>query len=686
MANGSSVPLTPQLLGRLLDEPLAAERWETEARPQMERELASLEQTVAMLTRATWKRLHGFPTTTTGSGETLEKATRRILGSDLAADLVKHGYLDEYFSLYIAPFYAEQISRKAMTFIQRNIDRGVPDLLYALSSADVDAVLNDRPNVLEDVGSYNVTLLDHLLASHLPQARTVIANIPRMGVNEADLLTAYTQHGARPRAFVEELTPIWPGILTYLTEDAQLDQARRREMVDAALTSWNDDLDYDFGPTTRRFIEDHYDGLPSICGTEGDPRATRLALQTGAVFSDLGPIADAALPPIKQAGAYLITASNLSRATSNSTRPTGLASLSLDRLAAEEPEVHATVLRQLEDYLDETGTMATVEDPDAFAEVLHTVGEHDAALIDPVVARAEPDCVLDDLSAAPPSTWPSLATHGRFTPSVTNLSRYISERSVDAPLAHLLETSGPVFGWDTSATSRAVAIAIVKASRALPDPATRVFLVSDAPLALTADEIPDEPTSLLRLLLEHGLAEDTAATFAPSVASDPAAFASAAAVSEHFATFMSPTVLTVERIAALMRHDEVDDTIKSTVIANLSTYLAGAPRAACVAVAEYCLSNARTLDGRQLSLLEGAVPASLMIRLLATSELTGDGLVPHLRALGGPYADLCNHGGRKIQLPDDAAHARIVDLLRARGLVARSRRDGKGSINVWQLK
>ncbi|GAA4853027.1 hypothetical protein GCM10023221_36110 [Luteimicrobium xylanilyticum] len=687
MSNGPSIPLTPQFVGRLLGEALTAERWDAEARPQVERELARLEGTVAMLTRATWERLYASPGTPTRSGETFAKATRRILGSDLAADMVQHGYLDEYFSLDIAPFYAEQISRNAMRFVQRNVDRGVPDLLYPLTGPDVDAVLNDRPHALEDVGTYNVTLLDHLLASHPQQARSVIANIPRMGADEVRLLAAYTEHGDRPGAFVEALAPMWPDILTYLTEDAQVDLVRQRGMVDAALVWWSDDVAYNLRPTARRFVEENYPELASICGTTASERAAQLALQIGAVFADLGPVADAALPPIKKAGAYPITASNLARATSNDTRPAGLASLSLDQLAAEEPAVHAAVLDHLDDYLDATGMKPTVDDPATFADVLHSIGDHEAALIDSVVARASPECVLEDVTDAPTSTWPNLAEHGRFTASVANLSAYVSDRSVDAPLATFLETSGRVVGWDTSATSTSVVVAIVSAFQAIPDPAKRVALVSDAPFArhLTAEEIPDEPTSILRLLLVHGLVEDTAATFAPSVVSNPAAFASAVAVSAQFATFMSPAVVTVERVAALMNADEVDNTIKSTLVTNLSAYLAGAPGAACVAVAEYCLSHELTLDGPQLGLLEGGVSAALMVPLLARSGLAGDALVPHLRALGGAYADLCDRGGRKVQVPDDDAHKRIIDLLRNASIIGKSRRDGRGHINVWQL-
>ncbi|MBD7999547.1 YobI family P-loop NTPase [Oerskovia gallyi] len=686
VSNGSSWPLTPQLVGQLLDEPLTTERWEAEARPQMERELKTLERTVTMLTGATWERLCREPRTPTRSGETFAQATRRILGSDLAADLVKHGYLDEYFSLDIAPFYAEQISRNAMRFVQRNIDRGVPDLMYTLTGADVKAVLNDRPNALEDVGAYNVTLLDHLLASDPHRARAVIANIPRMGTEEVQLLAAYTEHGEHPGAFVETLAPIWPDIMAYLTEDAHVDLARQRDMVDAVLTSWSDDLAYSLGPSARRFVEDNYTELASICGTTASTRAGQLALETGAVFDDLGPVADAALAPIKKAGSYPITASNLARATSSSARPTGLASLSLDQLAAEEPVVHATVLDHLDDYLDAIGTMPTVDDPEAFADVLHSVGDHEAALIESVVARANQECVLEDVTEAPPSTWPHLAKHGRFTPSVANLSAYLEDQPVDAPLATLLETSGPVVDWDTSATSTTVVVAIIKARQAIPDPATRVALVSDAPFArhLTAEEILDEPTTMLRLLLEYGLVEDTAATFAPSVTSDPVAFASAVAVSAQFATFMSPAVVTEERIAALMNDDEVDDTIKSTVVANLGEYLVGATGDACVAVAEYCLSHGLTLDGAQLGLLEGGIPASLMVRLLHRSDLAGDTLVPHLRALGGSYAELCERDGRKVQVPDDDAHASIIERLKDASVIKKSRRDSRGHIIIWQ--
>ncbi|MCO7275132.1 YobI family P-loop NTPase [Cellulosimicrobium cellulans] len=674
-----SWPITPQLAGVLLNEPLTAERWDTQARPQMERELANLERTVATLSRATWKVLFGSPRTPTASGETFTDATRRILGSELAADLVQHGYLDEYFSLNIAPFYAEQVSLNAMNFIQRNIDRGVSDLLYELTDADVSAVLSDRPNALEDVGAYNVTLLDHLLTKAPHHARTVITNVAKMGAEEIGMLSAYVEYGSMPGEFVEQLTPLWSSILAYLTEDVRVDVPRLRGMVDAALRAWSDEVTYELGSSVRSFIEADYRQLTSLCGASSNRRAAELAVSAGVIFADLDPVGEEALAPIKKARAYPVTASNLARAT-------GLSSFSLDRLAANDDVVHATVLDRLSEYLHATGSEPTVEDPATFADVLGDVANLDEALIGAVVARANPECVLDDLTASPPSTWSALASHGRFVPNVANLNAYILSRSVDAPLVSLMETKGPIVDWDESETSRAVVVAIVGASEAIPDPAQRVDLVSEAPVArrLAGSEIPDERTSIVRMLLEHDLVDDAPATFAPTALSDPDAFASAVAASEEFRTFMSPAVLTVDRVDALMRHDEVDDTIKRAVVADLRSYLAGAPASACVALAEYSLSHDLVLDEAELATLQGSIPPSLMVRLLAGSDLAGGELVPHLRALGGVYADLVEHDGGKVQLPENEVHAQIANRLKAAAIVSRVRRDGKGNLNVWR--
>lgn len=678
-ASRGSLPLTPQLLGRLLNEPLAPERWDPEVRPQLERELATLERAVTQVARASWEDLYRSPSAPAASGETFAAATRRLLGSDLAADLVEHGYLDEYFSLNIAPFYAEQITRKAMNFVQRNVDRGVPDLLYVLDGAEVEAIMNDRPHALEDVGVHNVTVLDHLLTTPGNRADAIVERIPRMGENEAALLQAYVEHGSSPDAFVERLAPHWPKVFTYLAEDANVDLVRLRTMFDAALRCWDERISYELGTSVRTFIEDNYAGLPSLSGPAASARAADLAVKAGATFADLALVGDGALPTVREAGAYPITVSNLVRLT-------GLTSLSLDRLAARDAVVHAHVLDRLDDYLVATDTAPTVDSPDAFADILDTIEDHDQALVHAVVARANPACVLADLTNAPQRTWQALATHRRFTPSVANVHAYNTNHSVDGPLATLLEAYDEITGEATPDAAMAVVIAVVRASETIPDPVRRVELVSQIDVAeyIPVDDIPHERTNIVSVLLEHDLVEDAEATFAPSALPAPDSFAAAVAASNRFATFMSPALVAGDRVTALMSSDSVDDAIKRAVVAGMGSYLVGAPSDAHVAVARYCLRHGVALDETQLAVLQGTVPERLMVEMLARSSLAGHALVPFLRALGDDYERVSTHGRDKAQLPDDDAHVQIVERLKAARLVSSFSRDSKGRLDVWR--
>lgn len=682
------VPASRALLEVIVRDPLTAERWDAETRPTLEREIVRLDAAIKSAIRGTWEDLFRATARRAASnesaakvqGETFAAATRRLLRSDLAADLVEHGYLDEYFSLYIAPFYGEQISRHARTFIQRHIDRGVPDELYLLDAKDTRAILRDRPHALEDVGIYNVSILDHLLEHDRASASAVIGTITRMGPEQSRLLEAYVERGVRTEAFIEVLTPQWPMVFTFLAEDASVDPDRLLPMFDKALRSWVDGVAYLTPQSVRAFIEENHVQLTSLSGPHSTARAAEIAIRAGAHFFTLTPIGDAAIPTIRDADAYEITAPNLHRVT-------GLDELSLDAIASlDPPTVFGYVEGNLGEYLDATPGLPTVRDAARFAGLLTTLGDQQSDLIDRVIAGAATDCVIADLKQVPQPAWAPLASHGRFEPTISNLHTYIAAEGVDGPLASLLEAAGPVDPADERSAAMTVQVAIVNARQAIADPRRRVELANQIRVDeyLDVSQIPREPSDIVSILLEHDLIEDVSATFAPAMFVNGATFAQAVAASEEFAEFMTPALVPVDRLADLMTNPDVDAGVKDNILANFDEYTPSSSSAALQAVAEYARSARTSLSAAQLVALQsGGVDDRTIVALIVRSDLAGDPLVSLLLTLD-TYAETARPGRPRLLLPDDDDHRDLVGRLKNAGIVSSHRPNGHGSIEVWR--
>jgi hypothetical protein len=105
-----------------------------------------------------------------------------VLPSELARDLVRHGYLTSHFALYTSSYYGNHLGRDAIEYIRRCIEPGEPDATFALSDDDVAQILReqgataDDADLFSDPSIYNVNILDHLLTQRsdlLSVSRTV---------------------------------------------------------------------------------------------------------------------------------------------------------------------------------------------------------------------------------------------------------------------------------------------------------------------------------------------------------------------------------------------------------------------------------------------------------------------------------------------------------------------------------
>lgn len=681
-----AVEVLPTALSQVLDVDIDAEGWDDSDRPQIESDIAACKRSIEFLMHHTWQdastsqRLSGKDEQ--GSPETFRACVDRLLDSELARQLVRRGYINDYFTLYISQYYGQHLRRDALNFIVHAIDKNEPDFTYPLESADVDAILAERGDgVLHERCALNVSILDHLLGNSTPLAGRIVAQLADEQPRKHAFLDVYLAHGNQKRLLIEQLSPLIADLFTYLVE-APVDEQTRRDLLDAALTHWTDDTEYQLGDSVREYIEQQYPNIPILAAepaqsAEAVARAVQLLAKARARLDDLASLNPAARSEAVKRHTYRITEHNLQTAA-------GSADIALDTLLAGSASAYTYVLAHPGEYLGilraSATTICSINRPEHFARIVSDSA--DAANPEDLAAileSASPDCVVADLNDVLQKAWTQLVATQRATPSFGNVTNYMHAHSLDEPLAHLLESRGAISGADaaTAEDRQQLALQILAARAVLPDPALRVRLVEGLTLAspITASAVEAEPGRLLGLLIKAGIIEDDAEAFATAWTADWPTLEFAIANSDNFANFVTSDILRADDLEAAFSSVLIPDTVKDALIENLVDYGDDATRSGLEAAAQYAAQGHLELDRDQLEVLAaGKVSSGIMVRLLAAAPaLRLSELRATLREIGGDYATIADVGHGRPKLPDDEPHRAILDRLQAGGIVSQYR-------------
>ncbi|SDE14241.1 YobI family P-loop NTPase [Auraticoccus monumenti] len=468
------------------------------------------------------------------------------LKSELTRELIREGYSDHNFTLYVAQFYGNRLSKNVQTFIVRNVDTNTSDANYQLSPDEVVSLLAEAgPRCLRGASAYNVSVLDHLLGHRDPQATLVLDRLAAFGKDEQLFVETYLSNGEHRDRLSAGLSSRWPHTLVYLAHEAQLDASRRVAYVDAALSALNPDISYDAEDALGEFLATNYAGMTSYTGELQQAQVDTIVATTeksGARIADLSALHPTMLRAVVEADLYPLTTTNLRAAMESA--PT----IALDRVRGDSEALYADCLEQPEAFLaavaDDDETEFTIDEPQHFAGILDDVaGRWNAEHIEALIAGSSPACRFTRLAEAPTETWVPMAAHHRFPATIANIQDYRAEQGIDDALGNLLTAAEAIELHDKVAQSElhSLATALLNSRTAIADPAHRVRLTQSLDLAepLEPSDVPAEAGRLLSLLLAERLVADTEEIFARFAGTDWATIESAMSAS---AAFRRPSV------------------------------------------------------------------------------------------------------------------------------------------------
>jgi hypothetical protein len=599
-----------------------------------------------------------------------------LLDSDLARQLVTHGYIDRNFTLYTSTYYAERVSAAATNFMLKNIDPNVVDMYYELDDDDVEAILRERgESILRERASLNVTILDYLLTKDPAASQQFITQLMTYQDDEKALLLAYLETGAHPDLLIAKLVARWAKAFTFLVSDAALDDDARSKLMNVALGSLGADSTYDVDEPVREYLEATYSSLDSLTDSESTVDAALVAslLEAADVeLSDLSVLSSPVREAIVEVGAYAITRENLHLALGGDD-----AGLALDQVKEKDENVYNRLIGDLAAYraalIDGEPTIAGAA---AFEAIINEIASEDEDAVRPIIERASADCTIDDVKKMPPVAWAPLAEQSRFVVTGLNVKAYIDKFGTDAALSVALRAAGTVGGSAGLSEPLKIELAgeLLAAADVLPEPAVRAGLVRTIGLAdyLPLSEVPAETGDLVGELIDEGVISDDEDAFAHIAATDWAGREYAISKSTDFVSFMTPTEVTPQQVGALIESTEISDAIKTAVIGRFAEFTVGASAAALTKLADYAIAHNLPVPIAEVTRLAGTVNAARVVSLLESllPGLTLAELNPIVTALGGEYRKLAGATGKRPHLDKSQSNRALAHRLDALGIVS----------------
>ncbi|MBW9093320.1 hypothetical protein JNB62_06465 [Microbacterium jejuense] len=691
-----SMQLGREVIEVLIDRSLNAADFVEDSAAEAERTIERNEAEIEFLQRHTWKQL-AADSRFTYSQHLLQKRVsfrawaQEILPSRLAVDLVVNGYITSYFALHVSSFYGKLIRPDAMTYVMRFIDHGVAEPDYPLDGDDVDAILWDQGSaVLVERSMFNIGILDHLLSSRPDEAATVASSIANSDSVGLEFIDRYLESGGQKQALVARLAPLMKDIYVHLVSTPTLSLPERVVLMDTAISNRRNEVRYHRSPELRTFIEANYRELPGLApdaAPEDAANVVRFVSYIDAVVPSLAGLTQEAVAEFKTTRSYALTRENLELIATPS-------DISLDQLAAASSVAFDYAVTLASDYaralLESGDTRYSVTSPAMLIKFLVAVGDADSAAVETVLAHAEPNCRLSDLSEVPSDTWPAVARSERAPMTFANVAAYIEEYGeVDDDLGHSLSSAAAITEWaDADPAERAqMALAILNSTARELDASQRVKLAQSLePGVLEAAQIAPRPGELVGNLIAAELIHDDENAFSSRLMVDWQTQSHAMAHSENFVALISPDTLDVRFIAPLLR-DDSHPTLHLPVARAFQQYPT-IPRDAYEAYADRALAGGFLPSASGINAARaGGISAEKTIALLARfmERISSDELRGILRTLGRPWSKVADPGFGVTPITDSADARTILNALQLAGVVSKfPLQDGKLRVSLRQ--
>ena len=650
------------------------------------------------------------------------KYVNKLLGSELAAALIRYGYIDRNFVLYTSTYHTTFLSANAMTFRLQHMERGVMNTNYKLSDDDVIQLISDTTIDLEEFarpGAYNVSILDYLLSNRNKYRKRLdameLSFLQGNGSTTLFLQSFFSSDSLNKDRLINELTPQYPGIFTLLVGLRGVPDEKQVNYVNFALQCASQDVDYDTS-TLRSFVEASYGNMTVFTSTHADKPVDTVAIlmaRAGAKFADTTVIETDVRERLIRNNCYEVNRQNLD-AVSGDHQP------ALDVLYGRKPTVYTYLLQSLDAYLaiiaeDESDEFSALVGSADTAKVVADVVKLDVAASTRLKDSAADDAKLDDseafpllssllassggrwsieLDSLPAGCWPALALHDRFAATTSNLLSYIGQRGVDDALVKLLKRHSAIENREYNLSDNEyieLAAAIINLGSDQLPVDRRVNLVRSigCDVLIPTHLITPQKGKLIGSLIKSCLIADTPDAYSLTEGLDWASRRFAILSSRGFVNYMTPELIGGDTLR-LIRSNFIPERIKQAIADELISYCAGMSIADLEQVVNYMRRNDNLhLNASALTWVASrGIPSDLIFPLLIRDidALSDWEVLEVIGALDSPYRDLVSAEHELINIDTtDNAYA-LFERLKQMGKIFSYSRDESKHLYVVRTR
>lgn len=595
------------------------------------------------------------------------------LVSPLTYDLLAKGYIDENFTLYCSDYHGIALSVSAMNFILHCVQPDRADHRFRFDEpASIDAVENEMgARFLDGESVFNLEVFDHYLPVRSELLENALDKLVIRAGGDTSFIDAYLLDGTCKDHLIRQLTAHWRGVFVYLIEEAPIDLSTAVALVDIAVASADQAVDYDSSVRVSEFLSEQYSRMQAFVGTVDPSKVAGVVVllhRLGAQVSDLSVLGDAQCMAVVEARLYPITRANLSAALGEDIP------LALDVVKATNTAVYQHILENLDEYLDaRKENEATVDASDRFVAVLNDIAGVADSTVSKIADGASRACTVTDLEDLDEAAWTAVASANRFAPTVWNVSQFVAKFGVSEALVKILNSLDLTEVHTVQEESRYdLGYSLINAQDL--DPAARVRLVEQLALpdGLDPEHLTGAGLKLLPALLAAELVPDAAETYARLSDSPFSLREEYFAAAKSLASYVCKLPLSSDDLSKVMRSPQVAPAVKRA-IAHDAGYVDGRlSRQGAIAFCEWALKG-NTVSVELLVLLSAAeAPAELILGLLE-EHLTGIEtplLDQILRALGDEYEPLTRVGHHRPKLKERDGTVELLNELKSRGRVS----------------
>ena len=610
-------------------------------------------------------------------------ACAEAIGEGLPYELIRTGYLDQNFALYTTKFYGAILSAAARSYLMQYVDRHRNEPLFTLSPEDVDQILELRGDaLLDDASALNVAIVDRLLemgASRIPVLLETAGQA-------TDFLLTYLANGHYGEELLRRIASERSDILDVIAAASSLSEADRRNALSTCLSSLAGDVDYAVAQTTADVLARGLDEM-AVLQTEVDPHtAAAIASLLGANslnIRDLSRVVEPLRGVVASAGCFLISRANLEAISP------GMDGIGLDTLDGLEDGVGRHLIANMPDYLAalrEPPSASIVDEPKNLDEVVRAIVDTEPTYLLPALEALPPGLVYDDLTAAPETAYPDLASAAAFAVTIPNVDRYWEiVGQIDEALAGLLTKVKTITVTEDEADkddSRRLEFASILVRSGLLDADTIVSLVTSLRTRHTLN-VPalhlGDPDLAAKLLAAREIA-DNLETFLALAEGPWPVLEACAAQSSHFESYATDLPFNDELLANMLGSVIISDNVKRALLAQFAALQPVIAAASAVAWMTATSHLHIPLAAAEVTALARAGARS--DQLIEATErgherMSATDLVTVLAHCEEPYSGLASANGAKLTVPYSDDFRPVLKRLEEGGLVRSFRKKSK---------